>query len=62
MQDLVNQGRQKVIETSNAINSLQGEPLEDVISRIVSQPTIHTHTQREKEKEKEKECVMESIW
>ncbi|XP_062380077.1 transcriptional regulator ATRX [Sardina pilchardus] len=34
LEDLVNQGRQKVMETSNAINSLVSEPLEDLISRI----------------------------
>ncbi|KAG5264031.1 hypothetical protein AALO_G00271380 [Alosa alosa] len=34
LEDLVNQGRQKVMETSNAINSLASEPLEDLISRI----------------------------
>ncbi|XP_063046191.1 transcriptional regulator ATRX isoform X2 [Engraulis encrasicolus] len=37
LEDLVNQGRQKVIETSNAINSLVAEPLEDLIARIWKQ-------------------------
>lgn len=35
-QDLINQGRQKVIEATNALKTLTREPLEDTISRIVS--------------------------
>lgn len=35
-QDLVNQGRQKVIEATNALKTLSRETLEDIIARVVS--------------------------
>lgn len=34
-QELINQGRQKVIEATNALKSLSRESLEDIISRVV---------------------------
>lgn len=36
IQDLINQGRQKVIEATNALKSLPRESLEDTIGRLVS--------------------------
>lgn len=36
VQDLINQGRQKVIEATNALKSLPRESLEDIIGRVVS--------------------------
>lgn len=34
--DLINQGRQKVIEATNALKSVPREPLEDIIAQVVS--------------------------
>lgn len=39
VQDLINQGRQKVIEATNALKSLSRESLEDTIARVVSVKT-----------------------
>lgn len=36
VQSLINQGRQKVIEATNALKTLPREPLEDTISKVVS--------------------------
>jgi len=36
VQDLINQGRQKVIEATNALKTLSRETLEDTIARVVS--------------------------
>ncbi|OON97899.1 MAG: hypothetical protein ATN36_02160 [Epulopiscium sp. Nele67-Bin005] len=35
-QDLINQGRQKVIQATTALKALQRESLEDTIARVVS--------------------------
>lgn len=42
VQDLINQGRQKVIEATNALKSLSRESLEDTIARVVSVKTSAT--------------------
>ncbi|KTG36355.1 hypothetical protein cypCar_00020517, partial [Cyprinus carpio] len=34
LQDLINQGRQKVIEATNALKSVPREPLEDIIAQV----------------------------
>lgn len=34
--DLINQGRQKVMEATNALKSVPREPLEDIIAQVVS--------------------------
>lgn len=36
VQALINQGRQKVIEATNALKTLPREPLEDIIGKVVS--------------------------
>lgn len=35
-QNLINQGRQKVIEATNALKSILREPVEDTIAKVVS--------------------------
>lgn len=34
--DLINQGRQKVMEATNALKSVPREPLEDIVAQVVS--------------------------
>lgn len=36
LKDLINQGRQKVMEATNALKALPREPLEDIIGQLVS--------------------------
>lgn len=36
LKDLINQGRQKVMEATNALKALPREPLEDIIGQVVS--------------------------
>lgn len=35
-QDLINQGREKVVEATNSVTAARIQPLEDIISTIVS--------------------------
>ncbi|XP_026213099.1 transcriptional regulator ATRX isoform X2 [Anabas testudineus] len=45
LEDLINQGRQKVIEATNALKTLTREPLEDTISRIWKENPALTESQ-----------------
>lgn len=36
LKELINQGRQKVLEATSALKSLPREPLEDIIGQLVS--------------------------
>lgn len=36
-QDLINQGREKVVEATNSVTAARIQPLEDIISTIVSE-------------------------
>lgn len=36
-QELINQGREKVVEATNSVTSARIQPLEDIISTIVSE-------------------------
>lgn len=36
LKELINQGRQKVLEATNALKALPREPLEDIIGHLVS--------------------------
>ncbi|XP_030594695.1 transcriptional regulator ATRX isoform X1 [Archocentrus centrarchus] len=45
LEELINQGRQKVIEATNALKSLSREPLEDIISRAWKENPALTESQ-----------------
>uniref|UniRef100_A0A3B4ET51 DNA helicase n=1 Tax=Pundamilia nyererei TaxID=303518 RepID=A0A3B4ET51_9CICH len=45
LEDLINQGRQKVIEATNALKSLSRESLEDIISRVWKENPALTENQ-----------------